>query len=145
MRVELYGLVMETPQVTFHLFSPWRCSALEHRLFDAIKTVASVEVDNSSDELKIPVTSEESFRAANKNMVRVLKGWQEDAADHGGDRRAWRWLIEADVDSSGYDMSGEQSSFWAFIRLLVERGGPGDDKTEEVDLSGFSICIHGER
>ena len=145
MRVDLYGLVMETPRVTFHLFSPWRCSALEHRLFDAIKAVPNVEIESSLDELKIDFTTDEGFRAANKNMVRVLKGWQEDAADHGGDRRAWRWLIEADVDASGYDMSGEQASFWAFIRLLLERGGPGDDKAEEVDLSGFSISIHGIR
>ncbi len=33
MRIDFYGLVFETPRVTFYLWSPWRAAALEHRLF----------------------------------------------------------------------------------------------------------------
>jgi hypothetical protein len=36
MRVDLFGLTMDAPGVTFYLWSPWRCSALEHKLFYAL-------------------------------------------------------------------------------------------------------------
>src|SRR5262249_37515427 len=31
MRIDFYGMVFQTPRVTFHLWSPWRATALEHR------------------------------------------------------------------------------------------------------------------
>src|SRR5436190_1080146 len=37
MRVDFYGLTFETPCVTFYLWSPWRSSALEHKLFEAVR------------------------------------------------------------------------------------------------------------
>src|SRR5581483_4566762 len=36
MQVDFYGLAFETPQVTVHLWSPWRAAELEHRLFNAV-------------------------------------------------------------------------------------------------------------
>ncbi len=39
MRIEMYGLVFEAPTVTFYLWSPWRSSALEHRLFEEIRSL----------------------------------------------------------------------------------------------------------
>ena len=44
MRVDLYGLAFEAPRVSFHLWSPWRASQLEHRLFDAVKNVPRFEL-----------------------------------------------------------------------------------------------------
>ena len=34
MRVDLFGLVMEAPSVTLYLWSSWRCSAIEHKLYE---------------------------------------------------------------------------------------------------------------
>jgi hypothetical protein len=44
MRVDLFGLVMEAPGVTFYLWSPWRCSAIELKLFDALKAVPNASL-----------------------------------------------------------------------------------------------------
>ena len=50
------------------------------------------------------------------------------------------------MDGAGYDLQGERASFWAYIRLALERGGPGEvDKGEDIDLNGFGIQIHGNR
>ena len=145
MRVELFGLVMDTPGVTFHLWSPWRCSALEHRMFDAVKTVASAELEAAPDELQVHIDDPKGWKAAVQHLSRVLKGWQEEASDAGKEeRRSWRWLLEADVDPSGYDMQGEKASFWAYVRLSLDRGGPGEnEKGEDIDLNGFGIRVWG--
>ncbi len=145
MRVDLYGLQMETTGVTFYLWSPWRCSLLEHKLFEALKTVPNSTLEATPDEVKLHITEQKSWKAASQNLARVLKGWQEEASDAAKDeRRAWRWLLEADVDASGYDMQGERSSFWAYLRLVIDRGGPGEiDKGEDLDLNGFGIQVWG--
>ena len=145
MRVELYGLVFETPRVTFYLWSPWRASALEHRVFEAIRVLPRVEVEKDADELRAHVADPKTGRAALQAVERVLKGWQEDA-DPGGERRSWRWLLEADTDADGYDHTGEETSLWGFLRVSVERGGPGEpDKGEDIDLEGFGLRIWGDR
>ncbi|HEV3383533.1 MAG TPA: hypothetical protein VG097_01895 [Gemmata sp.] len=147
MRVDLYGLTMETTGITFYLWSPWRCSLLEHKLFDALKTVPDSTLEETPDEYRLHITEQKSWKATSHNLARVLKGWQEEASDVGKDeRRAWRWLVEADVDASGYDMEGERSSFWAYLRLGIDRGGPGEfDKGEDLDLNGFGIQIWGSK
>ena len=59
-----------------------------------------------------------------------------------GEWLGWRWLIEGDVDASGYDHKGEKAAFWLFVRLALDRGGPGEpEKGEDVDLNGFGIRI----
>ena len=144
MRVELYGLAMEAPSVTFYLWSPWRCTALEHKLFDCVRGVPHASVELTPDEHRIHVTDTKGWKAAVQNLARVLKGWQEEASDAGTERRVWRWLIETDVDASGYDMQGEKASFWAFVRVSLDRGGPGEnDKGEDIDLNGFGVRVLG--
>ena len=144
MRVDLFGLTMDAPGVTFYLWSPWRCSAIEHRLFDAIKGVPGAQQEPGPDELRVHVTDAKGWKQALQNISRVLKGWQEEAADSGTDRRSWRWLIEADTDATGYDMNGERASFWAYVRLSLDRGGPGEpEKGEDIDLNGFGVCVWG--
>jgi hypothetical protein len=147
MRVELFGLAMETPGVTVYLWSPWRCSFLEHKLFESLKTVPNVTLEPAPDELRLHVTDQKGWKAAVQNLSRVLKGWQEEASDAGKDeRRAWRWLLEADVDASGYDMQGEKTSFWLYVRLQLDRGGPGEaEKGEDIDLNGFGIQVWGTK
>jgi hypothetical protein len=141
MRVDLYGLTFETPQVTFHLWSPWRASELEHRLFNAVRTLPRTEAEDLAEERRIRVTDPKTWKAALQAISRVLKGWQEEA-DPGSERRFWRWLLEGDSDADGYDHTGELISLWGFLRISLERGGPDEaDKGEDIDLHGFCIRI----
>lgn len=147
MRVDLFGLAMEAPGVTFYLWSPWRCSALEHKLFDSLRGLPNSTLEEDADELRLHVTEPKAWKSAVQNLSRVLKGWQEEASDGGKEeRRGWRWLLESDVDSAGYDMQGERASFWAYLRLSLDRGGPGEaEKGEDIDLNGFGVQIWGQR
>lgn len=144
MRIDFYRLAFETPRVTFYLWSPWRASALEHRLFDAIRHLPRVEVQEAPDEWRIEVSDPKTWRAAIHAAARVLKGWQEEA-DPGGDRRSWRWLVEGDSDNDGYDHAGEPATLWGFLRVSLDRAAPGDEeKGEDIDLNGFGLRIWGE-
>lgn len=141
MRIDFYGLVFETPRVTFYLWSPWRATALEHRLFDAVKNVVRTEPELAADEMRLHVGDPKTWRGAVQAVVRVLKGWQEEA-DAGGERRSWRWLLEGDSDAGGYDHAGERASLWGFLRVGLDRGGPGEpEKGEDIDLEGFGLRI----
>ena len=143
MRINLYGLTVETPCVTFYLWSPWRAAALEHRLFEMIAQLPKTQSEQAGDERRIHVTDSKTLRNAMQAMERVLKGWQEEA-DPGSERRGWRWLLEADTDADGYDHNGEPLSLWAFMRLTLEQGGPGDgERGEDIDLHGFGVRIRG--
>lgn len=145
MRIEMYGMSFETPCVTFYLWSPWRASALEHRLFEVVRALPQTAAEDGSDERRVHVRDPKTWRAAVQALARVLKGWQEDA-DPGSERRSWRWLMEGDSDNDGYDHTGEPFTLWGFLRVAVERGGPGEpDKGEDVDLEGFGLRIWGER
>jgi len=144
MRVEFYGLVFETPLLTFHLFTPWRCAALEHRLFEAVSGLPRCEIEKWPDEWRIRVTDPKVGRAALQAVERVLKGWQEEA-DPGSERRSWQWLLEGDTNADGYDHSGEPLSLWGLVRASIERGGPADgERGEDVDMEGFCLRIWGE-
>ena len=147
MRVDLFGLTMDAPSVTFYLWSPWRCSALEHKMFDALKALPNVTLETAPDEVRLHITEHKAWRVAVQNLSRVLKGWQEEATDGAKDeRRSWRWLLEADVDATGYDMTGEKASIWAYVRLSVDRGGPGEaEKGEDIDLNGYGVQVLGEK
>lgn len=143
MHIDFYGLGFETPSVTFHLFSPWRSSAIEHRLFEAVRNLRGVEAEQNYDEWRLQLQDPKIWRTALQSVARILKGWQEEA-DPGSERRSWCWLIEGDTNADGYDHTGEPTSLWAFIRISLERGGPGEpDKCEHIDLEGFSVRISG--
>jgi hypothetical protein len=144
MRFEFYGLAFETPRVIFHLWSPWRATALEHRLFEALRVLPRAELEDGPDERRLSLADPKTCRSALQAVSRVLKGWQEEA-DAGSERRTWRWLLEGDTDDAGYDHNGEAASVWCFIRLGLERGGIGEqEKAEDVDLDGFGLEISGE-
>jgi hypothetical protein len=145
MRFEFFGLVLETPQVTFYLWSPWRASALEHKLFEALRTLPRVQPEQGPDEIRLHITDPKTARAAVQAVSRVLKGWQEDA-DPGTERRSWRWLLEGDTDADGYDHQREPFCLWGFLRVSLEHGGPGEqEKAEDVDLEGFGIQVLPEK
>jgi hypothetical protein len=141
MHVEFYGLSFDTPRVTCYLWSPWRASALEHRLFDVIRQFPGVEIEQEGDEIRVHMTEVKTWKLALNAVSRVLKGWQEEA-DQGRERRAWRWLLEGDTDDNGYDHTGEPASLWAFLRLGLDRGNVEEgEKGEDVDMNGFGMRI----
>ncbi len=141
MRIDFYGLTFETPRVTVYLWSPWRASALEHKLFEAVHSLPGVRTEQEADEIHIDINDAKTWRSALQGVCRVIKGWQEEASP-GNERRGWRWLLEGDTDDHGYDHTGEPACIWAFLRLLLERGGLEDaEKGEEVDLNGFGVRI----
>jgi hypothetical protein len=143
-RVDFYGLTFETPCVTFYLRSPWRAAALEHRLFDTVRGLPRVRAEEVPDGRCVHIMDPKVCRTAFQALARVLKGWQEDA-DPGSERRSWRWFLEGDSDSDGYDRAGEPVSLWAFLELSVERGAPGEpDQGEDIDFEGFSVRVWGE-
>jgi hypothetical protein len=142
MRIDLYGMTFDGPGVTFYLWSPWRCSALEHRLFEGVKALPAVELEQAPDELRLHLTDSKVFRASVQLVERVLKGWQEEASDSGTDRRSWRWMVEADSDAHGYDHTGEKACVWAFLRLSLDRGNPGEgERGEDIDMNGFGFRV----
>ncbi len=147
MKVELFGLTMEAPGATVFLWSPWRCSMLEHKLFESLKGTPNGKFEAEPDEIRLHLTDSKAWRSVLERLTRVLKGWQEEASDAGAEKRSWRWLMEADVDANGYDYKGEKAAFWFFLRLAIDRTGPGDgeaEKYDEVDLEGFGVCVWGQ-
>jgi hypothetical protein len=141
MRFDFYGLAFETPHILIHLWSPWRASALEHRLFDALRVLPRAILEEGADERRLIVNDPRTCRSALQAVARVLKGWQEEA-EPGSERRTWRWLLEGDTDEAGYDHNGEPTSLWCFLRLGLERGVPGEmEKAEDIDLDGFGLEI----
>lgn len=144
MRIEFYGLAFETPEASFHLWSPWRASALEHRLFEAVRSLPQVESEAGPDEWRLLIRDSRSFRGALNAVARVLKGWQEEADTLAGERRSWRWLLEGDIDTDGYDHTGMPANLWGILRVSLDRGGPAEpEKGEDLDLEGFGLRISG--
>ena len=147
MRVDLYGLSFEAPMVSVYVWSPWRASALEHKLYEGLRKLAGMEEERGPDEWRLDADDPKAWKQAVQTMERILKGWQEEGRDGASDdRRSWRWVLEADVDSSGYDHNGDPGKVWLFVRLGLERGSPGeDDAPEEIDLDWFGVGVHGTR
>ena len=146
MRLEFYGLVFEAPRVTCYLWSPWRASALEHRLFEVVRALPGVVVEQDAGEVRAHLSDAKTWKAALHGLCRVLKGWQEEA-DPGREKRTWRWLLEGDTDDSGYDHAGEPACLWAYLRVAVERGNIDEDDKggEDVDLNDFGLRLWPER
>lgn len=141
MHIDFYNLGFDTPRATFYLWSPWRSSALEHRLFEVVGSLLGGKPEQDADEWRLHVTDAKPFHIALQSVCRVMKGWQEEA-DAGQEKRSWRWLFEGDVDDQGYDHQGERSCLWAYLRLSIDRNGVGEaDKGEDIDLNGFGIRI----
>ena len=142
MLIDFYGLHFQTTRATFYLWSPWRACALEHRLFDVVRQLGGVEIEQDADEVRANVGDVKTWKQALTAVCRVLKGWQEEATDAGRERRAWRWLLEGDTDDHGYDHAGEPACLWAFLRLGLDRGSVDEaEKPEDIDLNGFGIRI----
>src|ERR1700736_1665572 len=61
MRIFFYGLAFETPRVTVHLWSPWRSSALENRLFEMILQGLRGTPEQAPDEVQFHITEPKSW------------------------------------------------------------------------------------
>ena len=142
MRLDFYGLSFHTSSIAFYLFSPWRGSHLEHRVFEAIRTLPDVRLEKSAEEWRVVLSDPRTVKVALTAVERVMKGWQEDAEPGNGERRSWRWMLEANTDANGYEHTGEVASMWGFLRLGLDRGEPGEpDKGEDIDLDGFGVQV----
>jgi hypothetical protein len=142
MRIELYGIAFDTPGVVFYLWSPWRCTAIEHRLFEAVKALDPEQLETTPEEVRWSMNDVRHWPKILQHCERILKGWQEEGSDAGTERRIWRWLLESDTDSDGYDHTGEKAGMWAFIRLTLDRAHMGEaEKSEDIDLNGFGLRI----
>src|SRR6516162_1381276 len=140
MQIDFYGFRFEASRITCTLWSPWRASALEHRLFNELKLLPGVHLETSADELCVQIADAKIWRQALANMSRLLKGWQEEAASAGKERRLYRWLFEADTDEHGYDHADEVACLWAYLRVGLDRGDLDEEETSEwIDLTGFGL------
>src|SRR5207245_9942246 len=86
MRIDFYGLSLDTSAVTFYLWSPWRCTALEHKLFEVVRGLPQTQAEDEPDQRRVNVRDPKAFKAAVQALERVMKGWQEEA-EMGGERR----------------------------------------------------------
>jgi hypothetical protein len=141
MQIDLYGLGFQTPGISFFLWSPWRAAALETKLFEGIARVTGLRLVQGPDEIRLDLTEAKQWRQAVTSVARVMKGWQEEA-EPGNEKRSWRWLLECDTDSDGYDHNGERAAVWGFLRVGLDRGNPAEgEKGEDFDLDNFGFRI----
>jgi len=109
-----------------------------------VKGVSGAKFETAPDELRVHVTDAKAWKLCVQHISRILKGWQEEASEAGTERRSWRWLLESDVDTNGYDMNGDKATIWAYVRLSLDRGGPGEnEKGEDIDMNGFGASVWG--
>jgi hypothetical protein len=140
MQIDFYSFRFEASRITCTLWSPWRASALEHRLFNEMKLLPGVHLETSADELCVQISDAKIWKQALANMSRLLKGWQEEAASAGKERRLYRWLFEADTDEHGYDHANEVACLWVYLRVGLDRGDLDEEETSEwIDLTGFGL------
>ena len=142
MQIDFYGLRIEAAKVIVYLWSPWRATALEHRLFNEVKQLPGLHLEQQHDELRIQIDDTETLNKALLSMSRLLKGWQEEATSAGKERRQYRWLIEGDTDEHGYDHTGDVACIWIFVRIGLDRGDFDEGEPSEfVDLHGFGLRL----
>jgi hypothetical protein len=140
MQIEFYGLKFEASRITCTLWTPWRASALEHRLFNEVKQLPGVHLETAPDELNVQIADVKIWKQAQANMSRLLKGWQEETATTGKERRVYRWLIEGDTDEHGYDHANEVACLWLYLRVGLDTGEVDEETPPEwIDLSGFGL------
>lgn len=91
------------------------------------------------------MTEQKAWKQALQSLSRVLKGWQEEAADAGTDRRSWRWLLGGRLDPSGYDLNGEKASILEVRPARPGSGRPRGAEGRNIDLNGFGVCVWGSQ
>lgn len=140
MQIEFHGFRFEASRITGYLKTPWRATAIEHRLFNEVKQVAGVHLETQPDEMRVQITDGKMWKEAVANMSRLLKGWQEEAAGAGKESRAFRWLFEGDTDDHGYDHANEVACLWIYLRLGLDRGEVEEgEPIEWIDLQAFGL------
>jgi hypothetical protein len=140
MQIDFYGLKFEATRITCYLWSPWRASALEHRLFNEVKQISEVHLEQEADEMRVQIAEAKSWKEALVNMSRLLKGWQEEAAGLGKERRLFRWLFEGDTDEHGFDHANDRACLWIYLRVGLDRGDLDQEEPSEwIDLNCFGL------
>lgn len=141
MEITFYQFCITTQKIAIHLYSCWRASQLEHKLFDSARTIVGKEPDRKDDSLVLTITAESTWNQLFQNWVRILKGWEEDAVP-GDERRRWRWVIEGDTDHYGYNHNGDNFALWVFLRTSIEHGeANAAESIDEFDLDALGIQL----
>src|ERR1043166_173498 len=140
MQIDFYGFRFEASRITCVLWSPWRASALEHRLFNEIKQLAGVHLESAPDELRLQISDAKIWPQALHEMTRILKGWQEEATGTGKEHRIYRWLFEGDTDEQGYDHNYETACLWIYLRVGLDHGDfEAEEQGEWIDMHNFGL------
>ena len=140
MQIDFYGFRFETSRITCVLWSPWRASALEHRLFNEVKQLPGVHLESAPDELRVQIADVKIWQQGLHQITRILKGWQEEATDTGKEHRIYRWLFEGDTDEQGYDHSNEPACLWIYLRVGLDHGDfEAEEQGEWIDLHNFGL------
>src|SRR5207249_4630440 len=117
-------------------------TALEHRLFNEVKQLPGVHLEQQHEELRVVMTDAKLWKQATLGMSRLLKGWQEEATSAGKERRTFRWLFEGDTDEHGYDHNNETACLWLYLRLGLDRGDFDEGEPSEwIDLQSFGLRL----
>ena len=140
---EFYGLAFETPRVIFHLWSPWRATALEHRLFEAVRLLPRTELEEAPDErrLLIPTPRPAGWRSGPLPRAQGLAGGGRPR------QRTPRLALAAGGRHRRRRLRPQRRAgqLWGFLRLGLDRGGLGEpEKGEDIDLDGFGLEITAE-
>ena len=126
-----------------HLWSPWRATAVEHRLFEVVAKTLKEPPEQFPDGMQMVINDPKTWRNALQAVSRVLKGWQEDAEPGNGERRSWRWMIEANTDGNGYDHAGETACTWAFFASASITASRASRTRARTSTSTASGCRSG--
>jgi hypothetical protein len=112
-----------------------RASALQRS-----ETAPRLHLETSPDELNVQIADVKIWKQALANMSRLLKGWQEETASTGKERRVFRWLFEGDTDEHGYDHANDVACLWIYLRVGLDSGEVDQEEPPEwIDLSGFGL------
>jgi hypothetical protein len=142
MQIDFYGFQFEVSRVTCTLWSPWRATAIEHRLFNEVQKLPGVHLESTPEEMRVQIEDVKTWKLALHNMSRILKGWQEEATSAGAERRLYRWLFEGDTDEHGYDHNNEVASLYIYLRVGLDRGDLEQDEPGEwIDLNGIGLRL----
>jgi hypothetical protein len=146
MQIDFYGLTFQASRITCYLWTPWRASALEHRLFNEVKQIPGVHLEPQPDEIQAQIADVKQWVQALTSMSRLLKGWQEEATPLGKERRQYRWLFEGDTDEHGYDHANDRACLWIYLRAGLDRGDVDQEEPSEwIDLNCFGLRLWPEK
>jgi hypothetical protein len=106
MQIELFTFRFEAARITCYLWSPWRAAALEHRLFNEVKQLPGVHLEQTPEELRVQIDSAGYDHANEVASIWVYLRVGLDRGDMG----------DGDEPSEWIDLDGFGVRFWPMGR-----------------------------